>query len=96
MIRRDLPLGPLSANLVHAAGESSPGGLPEGTRAVVLMVPHEEALRTVAARLELAQVPLVRIEEVDPPYAGSLMAIGLVPGRKEVLGRYLSSLPLLR
>ena len=60
------------------------------------MVPDEAALRAVAARLELARVPLVRVEETDAPYEGKLMAIGCVPGRKEVVGRYLSSLPLLR
>jgi hypothetical protein len=62
----------------------------------VLAVPDESALRAIAARLELAQVPLRRVEESDPPFAGQLMAIGLVPGRKEVLRRYLSSLPLLK
>jgi hypothetical protein len=60
------------------------------------MVPDEVALRAVAARLELARVPCVRIVEVDTPYEGQLMAVGLVPARKEVVGRYLSSLPLLR
>ena len=67
-----------------------------GPDCTVLMVPDESALRAVAARLELARVPCVRVEEVDPPYAGQLMAIGCVPGRKEVVGRYLSSLPLLK
>lgn len=86
----------MGANIAHAAGESSPGNLPVGTHVVVLMVPDESALRAVAARLELARVPCVRVEEVDPPYAGQLMAIGCVPGRKEVVGRYLSSLPLLK
>jgi hypothetical protein len=62
----------------------------------VLAVPDESALRAVLARLELAQVPLRRIEESDPPFKGQLMAIGLEPGRKEVLRRYLSSIPLLK
>ncbi len=60
------------------------------------MTPDESALRAVATRLELAQVPLRRIEESDPPFTGQLMAIGLVPGEKGVLRRYLSSLPLLK
>lgn len=81
---------------MHAAGESSPGGLSESTHAVVLAVPDEGALRCVAARLELAGVPLRRIVEVDHPFENQLMAIGLEPARKEVVRRYLSSLPLLR
>jgi hypothetical protein len=96
IVRRDLPLGIIGANIVHAAGESSPGNLSSGTHAVVLVVPDESALKAVAARLELARVPCKRIIEDDPPYMGQLMAIGCVPGRKEVVGRYLSSLPLLK
>lgn len=38
----------------------------------------------------------MRIEETDRPYEGALMAIGVVPGRKEVLRKHLSSVPLLR
>lgn len=96
VIRRDLPFGILSANLVHAAGESSPGGLPEGTHAIVLAVPDEAALKAVAARLDLARVGFVRIVEVDTPYEGSLMALGLVPRPQKEVRRHLSSLPLLR
>lgn len=96
IVRRDLPLGILAANLVHAAGETSPGGLPEGTHAIVLVVPDESALKAVAARLELARVPCKRIIEPDAPYNGALMAIGCAPGQKEVLRRFLSSLPLLK
>ena len=60
------------------------------------MVPDEGALRAVAARLELARVPCTRVVEVDAPYEGQLMAIGLAPARKEDVRRYVSSLPLLR
>ena len=62
----------------------------------MLSVPDESALKAVAARLELARVPCKRIEETDPPFTGQLMAIGCAPGKKEVLRRSLSSLPLLR
>jgi hypothetical protein len=79
---------------VHAAGESSPGGLPEGTHAVVLSTPDEQALLAVEARLKLAQAQYVAIRE--PDRNNELMAIGLVPGKKEVVGRYVSSLPLLK
>ena len=60
------------------------------------MVPNEGALKALAARLQFAGVPFVRIEEPDAPYNGALMALGVVPDRKEVLKRRLSSLPLLR
>lgn len=95
-MRADLPRGIQAANIVHAAGESSPGNLPEGTHAVVLTVPNEDALRSVAARLEENGIRHVRIVEPDAPYCGALMALGVVPGRKEDLKRALSSLPLLR
>ena len=62
----------------------------------MLAVPDEDALKAVAARLELARVPIKRIIECDAPYTDQLMAIGCVPGQKEVLRRYLSSLPLLK
>lgn len=81
---------------MHAAGESSPGNLPTGTHAVVLAVPDESALRSVAARLTLARVPFVIITESDAPFSGQLMALGLAPARKEDVRRFVSSLPLLR
>jgi len=59
-------------------------------------VPDEAALRTLAKRLTLAGVAFVRIEEPEAPYLGALMSIGVRPGRKEVLRRHFSSLPLLK
>jgi hypothetical protein len=82
--------------LVHAAGESSPGGLPPGTYAIVLAVPSEAVLVSESDRLERAGVQLVRIYEPDAPYNGQLMALGIVPVRKETLRRHLSSIPLLK
>lgn len=81
---------------MHAAGESAPGWLPSGTYAVVLAVPTERAIVQLADRLRLAGVPFVSIFEPDAPFDGALMALGLAPGRKEVLRRHLSSIPLLR
>jgi hypothetical protein len=86
----------LAAQIVHAAGESSPGDLSPGTYAVVLSVPDEPALRREAMRLRARGADFVAIVEEDAPYAGALMALGLRPGRKEVLRRHVSSLPLLR
>lgn len=95
-MRSDLERGIQAAQMVHAAGESSPGGLPSGTHVVVLSTKDEGELRDVARRLALAGVAHVCIEEPDAPHLGALMAIGCVPGRKESLRRHLSSLPLLR
>lgn len=82
--------------LVHAAGESSPGNLPHDTHAIVLSVPDEPALSALAKRLEKFGVAHVTIREPDAPWNSALMAIGIVPARKEELKRHLSSLPLLR
>lgn len=81
---------------MHAAGESSPGDLSSGTHAVVLTTKDEDELRVLAKRLRAFGVPHVEIFESDPPYEGSLMAVGLVPARKEDVRRFVSSLPLLR
>lgn len=63
---------------------------------MVLVVPGEADIALLADKLDAAGVPHVRVEEPDAPWLGALMAIGLVPGRKEVLRRHVSSLPLLR
>lgn len=86
----------MAAQIVHAAGESSPGNLSEGTHAVVLSVPDESSLRACAARLRSRGVSFKEIEEPDAPWSGALMALGVKPDRKEALRRHLSSLPLLR
>lgn len=96
VVRADLPRGIQAANLVHAAGESSPGDLAEGTNAVVLTTPDEASLYTLACRLEHQGVRFVRIVEPDPPHCGALMAVGLWPVPREEVKRHLSSLPLLR
>ena len=96
IVRADLSRGLQAAMLVHAAGESSPGGLPSNTHAVVLAAASEEALASVATRLKRAEISFVEIREPDAPFFGALMALGVMPGRKEVLRRHLSSLPLLR
>jgi Peptidyl-tRNA hydrolase PTH2 len=86
----------LAAQVVHAAGESSPGNLPEGTFAVVLAVPNEEALQREAKRLKAAGVQFTKITEPDWPHNGALMALGLKPARKEEIKRHVANLPLLR
>jgi hypothetical protein len=73
--RSNLPRGIQSAQIIHAAGESSPGNLPPETHAVCLTVPDEPALRALRARLEQAGISLTPIVEVDAPYTGQLMAL---------------------
>jgi len=114
IVRRDLPIGVLGAQIIHAAGESSPGGLAEGTYAVALAVPDEVAAEAVRLRsrgfahLSSGQevgrmqafgderLAFVTIHEPDEPYRGALMAIGIVPARKEGLRRHLASIPILK
>lgn len=79
LVRGDLPVGAIGAQLVHAAGESSPGDLPDGTIAVVLAaksVGHLEHLERKLVRLE---IPHRAVREPDAPYNGELMAIGIRP-----------------
>jgi hypothetical protein len=63
IVRKDLSRGLLAAQLVHAAGESSPGNLPENTAAVVLAVPGESELLAVEQTLQTRAVPHRAIRE---------------------------------
>jgi hypothetical protein len=96
IVRSDLPRGVQAAQIAHAAGESSPGGLASGTYAVVLGVTDEATLASVCVRLEAAGIASVKIYEPDAPFHGALMAVGVVPRKKSEVQRTLSSLPLLR
>jgi hypothetical protein len=71
----------VAAQLVHAAGESSPGGLAVGTRAVVLAVDNESELEELRARSVELGVGHRAVYEPDVPWNGQLMALGLVPVR---------------
>lgn len=85
-----------AANLIHAAGESPPGGLPPDTYAVALACPDEASLRELGRRLSASGVRHRAVVETEGPRAGQLMALGVEPGRREDLRRHLSSLPLVR
>jgi len=85
-----------AAQIVHAAGESSPGNLPPGTYAVVLAVDNERALARAADVIRQRGVNFTVLFEPDVPFDGAMMAIGLAPGRKEALRRHVSSFPLLK
>jgi peptidyl-tRNA hydrolase len=95
IIRSDLPVGFLAAQIVHAAGESSQENLDSGTNAVVLSVKTEAALMVIERQLQKLGVRHVAIREPDPPYNGSLTAIGLMPLRdRSVVKSILSKLQL--
>jgi hypothetical protein len=82
VVRADLPRGVQAAMIIHAAGESSPGALPPGTHAVALAAADETHLLRIERRLIFERIPHVAIREPDPPYAGALMAIGLLCSRE--------------
>ena len=97
VVRADLPRGFLASQIVHAAGETSPGGLPEGTYAIVLAVHGIRELLTVRANLEAAGIPHKLICEPDAPYNGAPTAIGLVPTQdRRKIRKILGRLPLLK
>lgn len=92
VVRSDLPLGFLAAQITHAAGESAPGDLSPYTNAVVLQVPGEPELLRVHEDLAKAGIACHLIRETDKPWNGQATAIGLKPvlrrGRvKLVLGQ---------
>lgn len=95
-MRCDLPIGMIGAQLIHAAGESSPGGLAEGTYAFALAAKDEATLESIADRLDREGVEFTRIHEPDEPYCGQLMALGLSPRKRSRIAPILSSLPLLK
>ncbi len=96
IVRQDLPLGIVCAQIVHAAGESSPGDLPVGTCAVVLAVENEARLLALERLLVENSVQFAAIREPDPPYGGQLMALGLAPIDKSAVYPLLKKLPLLK
>lgn len=79
IIRRDLPLGDFAAQLIHAAGESAGGDLPNNTNAVALAAKDEAHLEFIEAKLRRFSIPHTAIREPDAPWNGALMAIGLAP-----------------
>jgi hypothetical protein len=94
IVRRDLPRGALAAQIVHAAGESSPGDLTDGTYAVVLATPDEGALKDLEDRLTAGGIGHKAIRE--PTMGNSLTAIGVRPALKSSFRRWLSNIPLYR
>ena len=96
IVRKDLPRGVQSAQIVHASGESVKFCIPSGTYAVVLEAKNEEQLRNISLYLTGHSIDHVSIVENSPKYKGQMTAIGVVPDLRENLRRHLSTLPLLR
>lgn len=93
IIRRDLSLGLMAANIQHAAGETGPAH--EHVHAVTLMAKDEVSLRAMAARFDKLGKRYHPIIECDGAHAGQMMAIGFwIMKKKE--GRFLSGIPLLK
>lgn len=96
VVREDLPQGLKLAQVIHAAGESSPGNVKSGTFAVCLTVKSERALVKLADDLRQAGVDFVLVFEPDAPWNGAAMSLGVRPRRKGDLRRHLSALPLAK
>lgn len=81
LVRSDLPVGAKCAQIIHAAGESSPGGasLPNDTRAVALIVPDEAELLRLHGLLLDAGIEHCLIREPDAPYYNQAVALGVCP-----------------
>lgn len=97
IVRADLPKGVLAAQLVHAAGESSPGDLSETTFAVVLAASDRAHLENIEKALCSREIPHKSIREPDSPWNGALMAIGICPIEdRSIVQPVTGRLPLLR
>lgn len=92
IVRKDLPSGLIAANIIHAAGESSPGNLPKETRAVALTAEDESHLLELENKLKSAEIDFRDIRE-----EGQLFALGLLPVSDIAkIRKVTSNLPLLR
>lgn len=99
VIRCDIPLGNLAAQLVHAAGESAAlfgGPLPPNTHAIVLSAESEAQLLDIEARLVAFKIPHKAIREPDAPFLNQITAIGFIPAPRGTYKKFLSKLPLLK
>lgn len=102
IVRRDLPLGVLAAMVTHAAGESAAiyklvaGKEFWGCTAVVLEARNEAHLRKISLTLDDSDLLYVGVFESDGPYAGQMMALGLVPVEREKAAGLLGELQTLK
>ena len=91
-----MPRGVAAAQIIHAAGESSPGSLPEHTFAVALSVDNEQQLVKLSHDLRIAGVKHTLVREPDAPWCGAAMTIGVVPDVRSKLRPHLKRLRLYR
>ena len=96
MVRADLPFGVMAAQLIHAAGESSPGNMSSGTYAIALAAKSELQLLALERRLVSQNIPHAAIRESDAPWDGQLMAIGIAPCDRSIVRKEVSQLPLIK
>lgn len=97
IVRKDLPLGDRFAQLIHAAGESSPGNLPHDTHAVALEAADEADLLDLERKLLDHSIGFCSIREPDAPYFNQLMAIGIHPQvRSKSLRKIMSRFALVK
>lgn len=87
-----MPVGIAAAQLVHAAGESSPGGLLEGTYAIVLAAEDEAQLAAIARTL--AREGAAHVLVIEPDRNNELTAIGVVPAPRSKLRAHFTGLKL--
>lgn len=93
IVRKDLPVGLQVAQVVHAAGESSPCRVPVGTVAVALHARDESHLLSLSDALKVAQITHHVVLESD----GHAMAIGLEPTTDRLrVRKVLSQLPAVK
>jgi len=94
IVRTDLPRGAQAAQLIHAAGSSSPGNLSSDTFAVALAARDEPHLTLLEHRLLELDIPHRAVRE--PDLDDELTAIGICPVTdRRTLKKVTSGLPLL-
>lgn len=81
--------------LIHAAGQSA-SNVSRDTFAIALAVSGEQELVNLRKRLRDKGVPHSPVFEPDDPWNNSLMAIGIAPGLRSVVGKEVRHIPLLR
>lgn len=104
IVRKDLPLGVIAAQVTHAAGESFAEwsalhhGMrpPEHTTAVVLEARNAQHIYAILRKLDTTGIDFAPIYEPDAPWNGTLMAIGVYPGNRDALSHHFKGLSLLR
>ena len=94
IVRSDLTISTIAAQLIHAAGESNPKGI--RCYSVAL---RADNLEEIEQKLKDASIPHIAIREVDPPYNNELLAIGICPinrSKSKDLRRIVSCLSLIK